>query len=61
MAGFKETTTRVSETFAMSLEKFTDLKKSVDAFNAENDWKKKGQFEIIFVHFMIHDSTLNKL
>ena len=59
MAGYKETTTRVSETFAMSLEKFTDLKKSVDAFNADNEWKKKGQFEIIFIHFIFYDTIYN--
>ena len=50
MAGYKETTTRPTDTFAMSLEKFNDLKNAVDSFNAANTWKKKARAQFFSRH-----------
>ena len=68
MAGYKETTTRPTDTFAMSLEKFNDLNNSVDSFNAKNTWKKKGRDQILslkqnrinfFIHTRLSDYVLH--
>ena len=53
MYGYEETTKRVSETFAMSSQKYDDLKKSVEDFNRGNKWKKKAKFNNFFINYTI--------